>query len=102
MSADRFIEILGPIALILCLLGGIAIIAVIRRGDRDDERCIACDERLKEGQEVFHDASGGFIHAACCGPERESYTGPDGEPLKDGEPIPTPWRWSDPSRTARL
>lgn len=100
LDPERLIEIGGPIALVGFTLAAIATIAlgVIRRlrGRRDEhaERCIACDEALVEGQEVYFDAGGGIIHAACCGPERESYTGADGEPLKDGEPIPTPWRWS--------
>lgn len=57
------------------------------------EACIACDVPFVEGVRVLPDASGGFIHVECCGPERESYTGFDGEPLKQGEPIPagTPW-----------
>jgi hypothetical protein len=59
----------------------------------EPERCIACDEALQHGEMVMDDASGGIIHARCCGPERESYTGPDGEPLKDGEPIPQGWPW---------
>ena len=60
----------------------------------DVETCIACEQALKAGDLVYNDASGDLIHAACCGPERESYTGKDGEPLKDGEPIPEPWPWS--------
>lgn len=61
--------------------------------ESDETRCLACDLVIREGDEVFLDASGDIIHAACCGPERESYTGPGGEPLKDGEPIPRPWKW---------
>ena len=57
------------------------------------ERCIACDLPLTAGDMVLDDASGGAIHVACCGPERESYVGADGEPLKDGEPIPTGHLW---------
>lgn len=56
----------------------------------EPDRCIACEKPLTDGDLVYHDASGGEIHASCCGPERESYTGPDGEPLKGGDPIPTP------------
>lgn len=59
------------------------------------DRCIACDRILDEEDLVFNDVSGGVIHASCCGPERESYVNADGEPLKPGEPIPTPWRWGD-------
>lgn len=59
----------------------------------DITTCIACEKQIKFGDRVYDDASGGTIHAACCGPERESYTGPDGAPLKDGDPIPEPWVW---------
>lgn len=62
----------------------------------EPEACIACAEPLYEGQKVYSDASGGEIHAACCGPERESYTGPDGEPLKEGDPIPEPAKYEAP------
>lgn len=60
----------------------------------ETERCIACDVPLQAGDEVYSDLSGGYIHAKCCGPERESYTGADGEPLKAGEPIPKPRKWA--------
>lgn len=66
----------------------------------NDESCLACDVPLQEGDEVLNDVSGGIIHARCCGPERESYVGEDGEPLKDGEPIPKPWKWSAQGATA--
>ena len=52
------------------------------------ERCIACGVPLVPGETVLSDAEGGIIHTACCGPEREAYTGADGEPLKPGQPIP--------------
>jgi hypothetical protein len=94
MTGAHWIEIGGPILLGTVALGGLAIVAALIRRHADRLRCIACDETLRDGQEVYEDAGGGFIHAACCGPERESYVGADGEPLKDGEPIPTPWRWS--------
>lgn len=58
------------------------------------ERCISCGLVLRDGDNVYNDASGGVIHAACCGPERENYTHSDGTPLKDDEPIPAPRRWS--------
>lgn len=94
MTGADWIEIGGPILLGTVALGGLAVVAALIRRHADTPRCIACDEALREGQEVYADVSGGFIHAACCGPERESYLGRDGEPLKDDEPIPTPWRWS--------
>ena len=62
-------------------------------GDDDLDRCIACDVPFVDGDDVLSDAGGGCIHSACCGPERESYVNDDGEPLKPGEPIPSPWKW---------
>lgn len=59
----------------------------------DEPRCIACDEPIEDGDAVYNDADGDLIHATCAGPERSSYTGPDGEPLADGDPIPEPWIW---------
>jgi len=58
----------------------------------DAESCIACAEPLVDGDKVYPDTSGGFIHAACCGPGRESYVA-DGEPLKVGAPVPEPIIW---------
>lgn len=56
-------------------------------------RCIACDLPLREGDLVMGDASGGLIHAACCGPERDSYVNAEGDPLGPDDPIPTGWEW---------
>lgn len=58
------------------------------------ERCVACDDPFKAGELVLPDASGGTIHAACCGPERESYTNADGDPLGPNDPIPTGYPWA--------
>lgn len=58
------------------------------------EICIACDKPFADDDMVLSDESGGFIHTACCGPEREGYT-LNGEPLKPGDPIPTGFRWGD-------
>lgn len=56
------------------------------------ERCIACDEPLKVGDQYLSDISGGVIHFACCGPEPECFVDLDtGEPL--GRPA-TPQIWS--------
>lgn len=58
------------------------------------EACFACEVAFKEGDLVLLEVNTGqCIHAACCGPEREGYVNADGEPLKDGEPIPTPFAW---------
>lgn len=72
----------------------------------DATLCIACQGRLRGGDRYYADASGGFIHADCCGPERESYTGAGGDPLGPDEPIPEPSIWEDewknePSRPER-
>ncbi len=66
------------------------------------ERCIACLRPLMDGERYFSDASGGFIHADCCGPERESYTNADGEPLGPADPIPEGAVWAaSPSPVTR-
>ena len=57
------------------------------------EACLACGVAMAEGDEFLRDRDGEPLHAACSGPEREAYFGPDGEPLKDGDPLPTPMRW---------
>ncbi|MES2671574.1 MAG: hypothetical protein V4673_14315 [Pseudomonadota bacterium] len=62
--------------------------------DDDIERCMACDAALIEGDDVYNEKEGGFIHAACCGPERESYFVRDGEPLSDSDEIPKSWKWT--------
>lgn len=59
----------------------------------DAETCIACRKSLVTGDRYYPDASGGFIHDDCCGPERESYTNADGEPLGPDDPIPEPAIW---------
>jgi len=59
----------------------------------DVDRCIACDMPFKDGDAVYDDVSGGSLHAACCGPEVESYVDAAGEPLKPGEAIPAPYIW---------
>lgn len=59
----------------------------------DGLRCIACSSPFAEGDAYFADNSGGFIHAACCGPERESYCDENGDPLGPNDPIPEPAIW---------
>ncbi|MBO9099970.1 MULTISPECIES: hypothetical protein [unclassified Rhizobium] len=61
--------------------------------DEEQEVCEACSGIFEEGDPVYWALDGGHIHAECCGPKRESYCGPDGEPLKEGEPIPEPFAW---------
>lgn len=55
--------------------------------------CLACAMPIKNGDPFFPDESGDMLHAACIGPERECYTR-NGEPLKDGDPIPEPYIWT--------
>jgi hypothetical protein len=55
--------------------------------------CIACNIAFVDDDLVHTDESGCFIHASCCGPERESYVKAGGEPLGPEDPIPTPFRW---------
>lgn len=57
------------------------------------ETCIACSIPFKDGDRVLNDTSGGALHAACCGPERESYTNADGGPLGPDDPIPEGYLW---------
>jgi hypothetical protein len=58
----------------------------------DQAHCIACDEPMKPGDLYYPDESGGEIHAACVGPEREAFT-LNGEPLGPNDPIPEPYIW---------
>ncbi len=60
----------------------------------DADRCIACDIAFVDGDPYYPDVSGGSLHAACCGPERECYVNLDtGEPIGPEEPIPEPSIW---------
>lgn len=52
--------------------------------------CIACGKAVIDGNLFYEDMNEGPMHAECCGPERESFVGPDGEPLKPGDPIAAP------------
>jgi hypothetical protein len=75
--------------------------AISKKDDGEPEdvtRCIACDEIIQDGDLVYiENGEGGFIHAGCCGPERESYLDADGNPLKDGDPIPEPFPFGEKS-----
>lgn len=62
----------------------------------DQEKCVGCDLDLKVGDLVFNEYGiGGFVHADCCGPEREGYVNADGDPLGPDEPLPQPFAWKD-------
>lgn len=71
---------------------------VAATADPDRLSCGICSVGFLPGAECLNDVDLGPVHAACCGPERESYVGPDGEPLKEGDPLPTPWTWTDEPR----
>lgn len=63
----------------------------------DVEICEACGEPFEDGDMVYWSADDtGHLHADCCGPERESFVGPDGAPLKGDESIPEPFAYRDP------
>lgn len=62
----------------------------------DRPHCIACAQPIKPGDFVFNDVSGDLIHAACAGPERESFVRDldTAEPLRKNDPKPRPWKWT--------
>lgn len=70
--------------------------AGLKTGNADQEytECAGCGWTVSPGDPVYSDADGcGVLHAECCGPEPESFTDADGEPLKAGDPIPAPWTY---------
>lgn len=72
-----------------------ALEAALKPSDEDGEACGICALAFVEGDPCLTDVDLGAVHAGCCGPEPESYVNLDtGEPLKPGEPLPTPWIWS--------
>lgn len=60
-----------------------------------DEHCIVCYKPMVPGDLYYSDADGGVLHAACCGPERESYTNAAGDPLGPDDPVPEPMVWEE-------
>lgn len=68
-----------------------------RSDDDFIETCLACAKAFEPDDRVLFDVSGSYIHADCCGPERESYVKDveTGEPLGPNDPIPTGFRWGD-------
>lgn len=61
---------------------------------KDAERCIACGIAFNDGDEVYDDTDGGYIHARCSGSDPEGYVDANGAPLKPGDPLPRPWKWA--------
>lgn len=78
------------------MMGSLILFPGIRQGDEEYvEACIACAVPFKDGDMVHSDESGGCIHAACCGPEPESYVDEDGRALRPIDDIPDPWMWME-------
>lgn len=58
------------------------------------DHCVSCSKMLEPGDLVYVEhGEGGYICADCTGDDPESFVGEDGEPLKPGEPIPTPFEY---------
>lgn len=76
---------------------GALIIAEIERIDRElnMDRCEACNEALREGDQVYWSTDGGYLHAECLGSDPENFTDSDGNPLKPGDPIPSSFAYGD-------
>lgn len=94
-SAAELLSGHTPVAWVNGVSGCVALTHLTPRDpdESDAETCIACEKRLEVGQRVMLDQSGGYIHADCCGPEREGYVNADGEPLGPNDPIPTGFIW---------
>ena len=59
------------------------------------DTCGICEDIFVAGDRCLTDISLGAVHAACCGPERESYVDLEtGDALAADAPIPTPWIWN--------
>lgn len=59
-------------------------------GDLDSLHCEACSLAIEDGQRVFSDAEGGYLHADCLGEPTttEGFVDAEGEPLAADAPIP--------------
>ena len=57
-------------------------------------RC-KCGDLILPGQLLLGSGDGGFLHAECCDPEPESYVDENDEPLKEGDPIPEGFIWTE-------
>lgn len=77
-------------------------VAVVGAQVDPEDCCIACGEPLEEGGPMYHDRDGGYLHAVCCGPEREGFYGDDEGPLVEGDPVPRPFIWeADANRSLK-
>lgn len=63
--------------------------------------CFVCLEPIEDGDPVYW-SEDGYMHAHCCGPERECFVNADEDSLQEGEPIPRPLIWNaDDSRAMK-
>lgn len=66
----------------------------LRGVDDYAHRCEICGVTFTPDDDCLTDINLGTVHAACCGPEPESYVDLEtGEPLKPGDPLPTPFKY---------
>lgn len=64
---------------------------MIAKGASYVECCIACDDPIEDGDQVYPDVSGGYLHAGCCGPD--GFVNLDtGDPLPPDE-VPEAETW---------
>lgn len=61
--------------------------------------CFVCLEPIQAGDPVYW-SEDGYMHAGCCGPERECFFNADEAPLSEGEPVPRPLIWTNNERRA--
>jgi hypothetical protein len=64
------------------------------RDDDGENSCFACAETFAEGDLVYYNLDGGYLHVFCCGPERDSFFNDDEGALEVGDPIPRPLIWT--------
>ena len=73
-------------------------------GDASDKvyRCFICDRPIYDGDMALNDVSGDIGHRDCFGDEREGFVRDidTGEALGPDDPLPTGYRWNDPSHPA--
>jgi len=60
----------------------------------DEERCVACDKVLEDGNLVYYEHSeGGHICVDCCGSDPLTFVDHYGNPLQPGDPVPSPFHY---------